>query len=160
MSSLFVTMQDTLQIDSAQAYLRATGARITQPRLQVLATLLGADQALSHHEIEQLLAGQSIDRVTVYRVLDWLVSQRLAHRISGQDRIWRFSARVDGHDHHGHFQCVNCGKVVCLTEVPEQSVKLPAGYRLDRVELVATGLCNTCTDNAQSGSRPATPVAQ
>ena len=88
------SMQKTAPVEAAQVSLRTTGARVTQPRVQVLATILGSDKALSHHEIEALLAGQSIDRVTVYRVLDWLVGQKLAHRISGQDRIWRFGAVI------------------------------------------------------------------
>ena len=141
-----ISMQRPAPIDAAQNSLRATGARVTQPRVQVLATLLGSDQALSHHEIETLLAGQSIDRVTVYRVLDWLVGQRLAHRISGQDRIWRFGAVVDGAQHHGHFQCVRCGMVVCLNDIPEQKVKLPAGFRLDRAQVTVTGACGACAN--------------
>jgi Fur family transcriptional regulator, ferric uptake regulator len=134
----------TVPIDAAQASLRTTGARVTQPRMQVLAALIGADRALSHHEIEQRLNGQSIDRVTVYRVLDWLVGQRLAHRISGQDRIWRFSAASGASDHHAHFQCVQCGKVVCLEDVSEQKVRVPRGYRLDHTELTLTGACADC----------------
>jgi Fur family transcriptional regulator, ferric uptake regulator len=138
------SMQKTAPVEAAQASLRTTGARVTQPRVQVLATLLGSDKALSHHEIEALLAGQSIDRVTVYRVLDWLVGQKLAHRISGQDRIWRFGAVVEGAGNHGHFQCVACGSVLCLRDVPEQKVTLPQGYRQARAELAVTGTCAEC----------------
>jgi Fur family ferric uptake transcriptional regulator len=131
-------------LETAQSALRATGARVTQPRVQVLATLLGTDRALSHHEIEQSLAGQSIDRVTVYRVLDWLVGQNLAHRISGQDRVWRFSALDERRANHAHFQCVKCGMVMILTDVPEQHVRLPAGYHFGRAELTVTGVCGDC----------------
>lgn len=132
-------------METAQSALRATGARVTQPRVQVLATLLGTERALSHHEIEQALTGQSIDRVTVYRVLDWLVGQGLAHRISGQDRVWRFSALDERRANHAHFQCLRCGMVQLLPDVPEQRVRLPAGYEFERAELTVTGFCSTCT---------------
>lgn len=131
-------------VETARSALRATGARVTQPRVQVLATLLGTDRALSHHEIEQSLAGQSIDRVTVYRVLDWLVGQKLAHRISGHDRIWRFSALDERRANHAHFQCMKCAMVLILTDVPEQHVRLPAGYHFGRAELTVSGFCAEC----------------
>lgn len=133
-------------IDNAHSALRTTGARVTQPRVQVLATLLGAERAMSHHEIEALLAGQSIDRVTVYRVLDWLVGQRLAHRISGQDRVWRFGAVTGAEeDQYAFFECEQCGQVVPLADAPKHTVALPKGFDLRRVQLFATGLCDTCT---------------
>ena len=137
-------MQKPVPIESAQNALRTTGARVTQPRIQVLAILLGSDAALSHHQIEGLLAGQSIDRVTVYRVLDWLVGQRLAHRISGQDRVWRFAAIHEGQRYFGHFQCVRCAKVFLLPEVEQHIVHLPRGFWQDHAELTVTGLCADC----------------
>ena len=78
---------------NAEELIRATGERVTNARIEILATLLEADGALTHAEIEGLLAQASgIDRVTVYRVLDWLTAQNLAHKISGDDRVWRFNA--------------------------------------------------------------------
>ncbi|TMH21317.1 MAG: transcriptional repressor, partial [Betaproteobacteria bacterium] len=59
----------------------------------MLAALLRADEALTHHEVEhRLRRGQDVDRVTLYRVLEWLTEQGLVHKVSGEDRIWRFSA--------------------------------------------------------------------
>jgi Fur family transcriptional regulator, ferric uptake regulator len=132
-------------IESATSSLRSTGARVTQPRVQVLATLLGAERALSHHEIEGCLSGQSIDRVTVYRVLDWLVGQRLAHRISGQDRIWRFGAVTSGEaGQYAFFECVDCSRVLPLCDVLQPAMKLPRGYEMNRVQVSVTGRCDSC----------------
>ena len=40
------------------------------------AELLAAEQALSHHELEERIDRSfDIDRVTIYRVLDWLTAQ-------------------------------------------------------------------------------------
>ncbi len=81
--------------EAAQERLRRLGARVTQPRLCILACLIGSDDALTHQAvIDRLPAqgkGETIDRVTVYRVLDWLVEQGVAQKRAGNDRVFRFS---------------------------------------------------------------------
>jgi Fur family ferric uptake transcriptional regulator len=131
----------------AQDRLRTTGARITRPRIEVLAVLLAARRALTHHEIErQLNRVGGIDRVTIYRVLDWLTGRALAHRIAGEDRVWRFNAADAEHERrHAHFKCNGCGEVICLDEVrAARRIPLPSGYRSQEVELTVKGLCADC----------------
>ena len=73
-----------------------------------------------------------MDRVTLYRALDCLTEAGLAHKISSDDRIFRYNAGtgVDHHEHrqhehgghghnptqhqHGHFKCTRCARVFCL----------------------------------------------
>jgi len=132
---------------AAERAIRAAGERLTAPRAAVLDALLAARQALTHHEIEQALAPRlAVDRVTVYRVLDWLVSLGLAHRIAGEDRTWRFLAsHGEGHAAHAHFMCSRCGRTVCLDEVAvPPAVKVPRGFEPSHVELNVKGVCATC----------------
>ncbi len=135
--------------DRAEALVRRTGARVTRQRVEVLSILLAAQRALTHHEIEKRAnRGPGIDRVTVYRVLDWLTSHNLAHKIAGDDRVWRFNAAGAepelGHD-HAHFKCNDCGDVICLDQVTAaRDVRLPSGYRPQEVELTVKGLCAEC----------------
>jgi Fur family transcriptional regulator, ferric uptake regulator len=129
----------------AKERLRAHGARLTDARVRVLASLLRAERALSHHELEALLA--PIDKVTLYRVLDWMVAQGLAHRVAGLDRAWRFAAVETAHADHAHFQCSRCGDTRCLSEVrlPRRSVlAVPRGYRPEGLELTVKGACPSC----------------
>jgi Fur family ferric uptake transcriptional regulator len=136
----------------ARALLRERGARVTHPRVRVLAALLGAGEALSHLELQRRLElapdAEAVDRVTVYRVLDWLVERDLAHRVSGPDRVFRFSARPSGHSMHGHFRCAACGRMFCLDESPGLGrvikAMLPAGFSSDAVELTVSGRCAAC----------------
>jgi Fur family ferric uptake transcriptional regulator len=88
----------------------------------------------------------SVDRVTVYRVLDWLVSLGLAHRIAGEDRTWRFLAtHGEAHATHAHFMCSRCGRTVCLDEVAvPPAVKVPRGFEPSHVELNVKGVCAAC----------------
>lgn len=129
---------------AATGLIRSIGARVTAPRVAVLDVLLQARRALTHGEIEGRAGG--IDRVTVYRVLDWLTQSGIAHRISGTDRVWRFNAaaphRADG---HAHFQCNCCGTVICLDQRADRyRLRLPAGYRQEQVELTIHGRCVNC----------------
>lgn len=78
----------------AQDVLKKINARVTQPRVRVLTLLLNAEHALSHTDIISLMAAtgdEPLDRVTIYRVLEWLLEQQLVHRIAGADRVWRFA---------------------------------------------------------------------
>jgi len=131
----------------AAARVRATGARVTPARIGVLAALLQRAEALSHHELETALAADAVDRVTLYRVLDWLVAQGLAHRISSADRAWRFTAADRRHDAHAHFHCNRCGKVSCLDEVkaPRLPAAMPSGFRAEGLEVTVKGVCASCS---------------
>jgi len=126
----------------ARAKLQATGERKTAIRERVLAALLDAKHPLSHQELESRLA--PIDRVTLYRVLDWLVTQRLAHRVAGDDRVRRFAFADPGHGSHAHFECSRCSDVTCLAEIPALTIDVPRGYRTECLELTAKGLCARC----------------
>lgn len=115
----------------AEDQLRQAAVRVTKVRIKVLAALLGANRAFSHQEVQDTLV--DMDRVTLYRALDCLTEAGLAHKIPGDDRIFRYSA---GNDHaeqrsafsmsrsaaqhqHGHFKCTRCARVFCLDKSSE-----------------------------------------
>lgn len=130
----------------AQSAIANLGERATAARQRTLEVLLKAKQPLSHTEIETELAkGGALDRVTLYRVLDWLVSKALAHKIEGYDRVWRFNATADETRGHAHFCCTDCSKVYCLTDVkPAFVFSLPPGFRLGEADLSLRGTCPDC----------------
>lgn len=132
---------------AALALLVDRGARATRARVAVLATLLAASEALSHHDVESRLPrGIDVDRVTLYRVLEWLTDQGLAHKLAGDDRVWRFSSL--GHNAasgHAHFQCSGCGRMLCLDEARVPAIRLPSGFRRRDVEVTVKGTCDACT---------------
>lgn len=129
----------------ARALLARQGARATRARIDVLAVLLASPDALSHHDVERRLPrGHDIDRVTLYRVLDWLTARNLAHKVSGDDRVWRFSSASPGGGAHAHFQCSDCGRVVCLEQARVPAIPLPQGFRPADVEVTVKGTCDAC----------------
>ena len=143
----------------AEAQLRDTGMRPTAARINVLATLLNASSALTHQELLARLAG--IDRVTLYRALDSLITVGLSHKIAGGDRAFRYGAgaiadSTQATDHqHGHFKCTGCGKVFCLNSTARKrnilqklqkslEGELDAGFQSHNIELTLKGWCAEC----------------
>ncbi|AIY43751.1 Zinc uptake regulation protein ZUR [Collimonas arenae] len=109
----------------AEAQLREAALRITPVRIKVLAALLEARCAFSHQDMQDQFV--EMDRVTLYRALDCLTDAGLAHKIAGDDRVFRYSAGAEHGDsgthgdaahhtqhQHGHFKCTRCTKVFCL----------------------------------------------
>lgn len=117
------------------------GARLTPHRQAVLAHLQAATGALSHSEL--LAALPQLDKVTLYRTLDWLVAQGLVHRLIGEDRVGRFHAAGAGSAADAHFQCLHCGRTLCLA-APVPVPALPPGFRVEQVEWVIRGRCADC----------------
>jgi Fur family ferric uptake transcriptional regulator len=127
--------------------IRASGARATPARIHVLNLLQNAERALSHNEIEEQLAHAHLDRVTIYRVLDWMVTSGLAHRVTDDSRVFRFSVADQTrsmHRSHAHFRCDSCSRVFCLDNVHPREPRLPMGFVTDRIDLSVHGRCSKC----------------
>jgi Fur family ferric uptake transcriptional regulator len=133
-----------------QSAIRAAGGRVTPARVRVIDFLKKARQPVSHGEIEEALSLEplpAIDRVTLYRVLDWLADAGLAHKAADGRGVFRFSvAQPDAqHAKHIHFRCTGCGGVFCLKAPVPKPPHLPRGFRLSGMEFDLRGQCRTCT---------------
>lgn len=130
---------------SVAEQIRQTGARATPARIRVLEVLRRAPTALNHSELEQQLGEPAMDRVTLYRVLDWLVDQHFAQKSVDAQRVFRFSATVAGeHSAHAHFRCEACGGVFCLETPVPPTPSLPEGFSLARASFDVSGQCALC----------------
>lgn len=133
--------------EQAEEIIRHTGERITSGRVRVLSILLAEKQAISHREIEERIGKkQPLDRVTLYRILEWLDKKGLAHKVISGDRKWLFRTNIyTGSHQHAHFKCSRCTAVICLKDInAEYNWPLPPGYRSQEVELTVKGLCAAC----------------
>ena len=129
--------------------LSQVSGRRTTNRESVLSILLSAPTALNHQNIEEIAKqrGLSLDRVTLYRTLDWLIEQGIAHRIASVNRAWYFSAVAHPKTQpHAHFHCKKCEQIYCLEEVHATPLNnLPKDYQLDEADLSLQGQCVSCT---------------
>lgn len=130
----------------AAEQIRRHGARATPARIRVLRLLQDAPAPLTHAEIEARLGDDlAIDRVTLYRVLDWLADNGLANKSVDAGRVFRFSAAAPGeHATHVHFRCQLCGGVYCLEASPPVAPELPPGFSLARMDFDLRGTCAEC----------------
>ncbi|MDB5772948.1 MAG: transcriptional repressor [Burkholderia sp.] len=144
----------------AETQLQNASVRVTAARVKVLAALLGAGRAFSHQDVQDTLA--DIDRVTLYRALDCLTDAGLAHKISGDDRVFRYSAGAEHaaprrhqtaqpQHQHGHFKCTRCARVFCLDSIGEADLlrnalreTLGKGFQSHDIEFTIKGWCADC----------------
>ncbi len=162
--------QDKPSQHVAELKLRQAAVRVTPARLEVLGTLLNKQRAMSHNEMQDALP--AMDRVTLYRALDCLADAGLAHKITGDDRVFRFSTGSEVGDtddtkqtlmttqhQHGHFQCTRCAKVFCL-EQPDAANTLRdqlqatlvstalKGFQSHHIEVTIKGWCDRCSHSS------------
>lgn len=135
-----VSMSLQQSVQQAEAQIRSLGHRVTTSRVMTLAYLLQAEKPVTHDELLSNLA-VPMDRVTLYRVLDWLVRLRLVHKVTTEDRLWRYIAGDGGRVQHPHFYCENTGKLLCLPDVEVPEMRLPTGFKVSHVEVIFHGVC-------------------
>lgn len=121
--------------------------RNTPAKQAVLDILKLSERALSQEDIEKEVKG-SMDRVTVYRVLNSFCEDGYVHKILSDDGKHYFAICLNcqekKHSHnHFHFRCLKCQKVECLKE--EVKLQLPAGYQLENANCLVTGYCADCS---------------
>lgn len=144
-------LHTNLDFSAIESAIRSTGARVTSSRVRVLSLLQSAHSPLTHGDIEEQLrrdAYPEIDRVTLYRVLDWLAEVELVHKAPDARGIFCFTVAQPNieHSRHLHFRCTDCGGVFCL-DAPPPSPTLPQGFRLAGVETDIHGECPACAIN-------------
>ena len=145
-------------LSAIETTIRAIGARVTPARIQVLDLLQSAQGPLSHSDIEELLSKNALpamDRVTLYRVLDWLVEVGLAHKAANTRGVFCFTAAQPNIEHkrHIHFRCNDCGRVICLDVPPPLPPELPKGFHIASVELDISGECPECVESHSYSDR-------
>jgi Fur family ferric uptake transcriptional regulator len=124
-------------------------SRNTIAKTKILDLISQSDVALSHAEIQSSLDGLC-DRVTIYRVLDRLVEEGLAHKVvnieGGVKYAFCAECTETSHHHahnHIHFSCQKCKSVTCVDDV-EPLFKLPENYIVNEVNFTVSGVCPEC----------------
>lgn len=136
-------MGTTPALEAAARQISAAGGRQTMPRTAALAALLEAGAFLSHAQLHERLP--ELDRVSLYRALDWLAEHQLIHRLADADGVRRYGTTEQQSDHHhAHFHCSTCGHTACLPRVVPPAIVLPKGYRRTSTAVLVSGVCQNC----------------
>lgn len=87
----------------------------------------------------------SMNKTTVYRELEKLVaSGTVTSMLSGNRELVYELSKADA-DHHHHFHCTKCEKLVCLDVCTMNVDKmLPKGFVATSHDLTIHGLCTKC----------------
>lgn len=133
-----------------ESLLNASQLKSTDNRIKILEVVGNNTYPLSADDVYTTLKQRrSINRVTVYRILDLLVDSGLVERLSTGGRAFYYGlAPNDFHHPHPHFYCKRCGRMECLH--PE-SIAVNADPlwktfpgQIEKVEVRIDGVCKNC----------------
>jgi Fur family ferric uptake transcriptional regulator len=122
----------------------------TPNRLDVLEIVGNNRYPLSADDIFNTLErSSSINRVTIYRILDLLVDHGIVERLSTGGRAAYYGlAPNDIHEPHPHFYCKSCGQMDCLSpevlNVDTEPLWKTFPGQIDKVEVRVDGICKNC----------------
>lgn len=137
--------------------LRASGHRVTVPRLLVHRCVRAADRRhLTPEQVHTELAAElpGLSPATVYATLELLEELGFVRRLSTPQGVAVYDSRPD---HHHHLVCRECGSIADIdapvrTAAAERAAQ-EAGFQVDRAELQLTGLCASCAAAATARAR-------
>lgn len=134
-------------MNSTQNTLKQFNLRLTGCREVVLEVFQQSKKAISQGELEHLF-NEKFDRVTIYRTLKTFLESGLIHKVLDEGGIrYAVCKEACGHVHHHdhvHFKCLQCGETSCLDSILIPNFKLPTGYQLQELNLLAAGICPKC----------------
>jgi Fur family zinc uptake transcriptional regulator len=138
----------------AAAACERRGARLTDVRRDVLGLILDSPEPTGAYDLLERLRARRMGAAppTVYRALDFLLAQRLIHRI---ERLAAFVGCLDAHAHEaGHHHaaqfliCRGCGRVIEIEDAALAAALAAAarraGFAVERTTVEAEGMCAAC----------------
>ncbi|WP_241651588.1 Fur family transcriptional regulator [Pseudoalteromonas sp. PS5] len=141
-------------LKQAQAKCQSLGLRLTEKRQGVLEILLQTVEPLSAYELTDKYnksTNSPILAMSVYRILEFLESVNLAHRIHSANKYIACKS-LDGACHH-HLSvllvCKSCHQIEEIDSVQEAAKHLfkaveSTGFSAANARLELPGLCNLC----------------
>ena len=139
----------TAGLRSAEARCLAHGQKLTPARRRVLELLMQAGQPVKAYDLISAFgedAGAPAKPPTVYRALEFLEREGLAHRIESLAAYVACSGEAGVHA-AAFLLCDCCGRTEeIVTPVDEalRSLAAKAGYSIQSVAIEAHGLCAAC----------------
>ena len=141
-------------LDIAEQRCLTDGDRMTAPRRRVLELLLEAGEPVKAYDLIARFGadGQAAKPPTVYRALEFLERQGMAHRIASISAYVACAGHADGpHGAAGHaaaFLICDCCGATREVHGPDRgaidAAAAVAGYEIARTTIEAHGRCQAC----------------
>ena len=141
-------------LGAAEQSCLASGARLTEKRKNVLTILLRSRTPLSAYEIAEQYShdfGEPIPAMSVYRMLDFLSGENLAHKLNSENKYLACAHIACEHSHETpqFLICGRCNKVREIGIRPEVIAALhdtveSAGFHLQTSQLELDCICDNC----------------
>lgn len=143
-------------MDKAKEMCARSGGRLTEKRKRILELLLNSKTPLSAYEVADAYNRSSestMPTMSVYRILDFLKTESLAHKLSSANKYVACSHIACNHDHQVP-QFLICGKCQNVTEIAISkkiieeldTQVMNAGYQRMNSQLELQCLCEKCFD--------------
>lgn len=133
-------------IENAINLLREKGLRVTEQRKKILEVLAEADGPISAEEAYAKLPDESCDLVTAYRSLEQFEKIDVVQRGVRENGTMVYCIS-NGHDHHHHLTCRNCGKTeridLCMEKELKEKAKSFGFVEISHV-MEVFGICPLC----------------
>jgi len=145
-------------LDKAESICAHSGGRLTEKRKRILEVLLSSPTPLSAYEVADVynsMSESNMPPMSVYRILDFLESEQLVHKLSSANKYVACSHIACDHTHQipQFLICSSCQNVKeiaisksIIDELDQQVID--AGYKLTNSQLELQCLCESCIRNA------------
>jgi Fe2+ or Zn2+ uptake regulation protein len=138
-----------MKFEAVLQKLRSGGFRLTRARRSIIRIFLDSGAPLSAAEVMALLlkVNVKVNKTTVYREIDFLMSQDMLLELHLGDGRKRYEIMKD--DHHHHLFCVNCSGVECVElerclEAEEKRISEEKNFRIIKHSVDFYGICAEC----------------
>ena len=131
--------------------LRASGQRVTLPRLLVHRHVRGADRHVTAEQLHEELSPEhpSLSLATIYSTLEVLEQLGLVRRVGTLAGATLYDSRADAHH---HAICRECGEVLDIEAAPRldaaRRAAARAGFTVEHAEVHVVGICPACAERA------------
>lgn len=136
-------------LDRAASLCARRGKRLTELRRKVLELVLDRHQPVGAYDVLERLAAERgrVAPPTVYRALDFLVSEGLVHRIDSRNAFVG-CVRADGAHRASFLICRECGAIAEVVDpdldAAVENLARRAGFEIDRRIVEIEGRCAAC----------------
>jgi len=136
-------------IKNADEFCSKKGLRLTAIRKKVLEIIWESHNPMKAYSILQKLKGVGSEKPpTVYRALNFLIDNRLIHKLSSQ-QSYVGCEHANTHDQCYFLSCTECGDITecCSNELDNAFSKTVKKAKFNQSNVVCeiSGICSTCS---------------